>query len=104
VHGTWSHGDVADVSSASAPLRAVLFLRQDTRNEIVPLTDCKQIWKRLLATLIKPMVTAEWWQKELDVLERLVNEVPCYTMDFDKSGAIVAELERLFQIPPAPSF
>jgi hypothetical protein len=95
VHGTWSHGDVSDVSPASGPLRAVLFLRQDTRNEIVLLTDRKQIWKRLLATLIKPMVTADWWQKELDVLERLVKELPCYTMEFDKSGAIVAELFSL---------
>ena len=78
VHGTWSHGDVPDVSSASAPFRALLFLRQDTRNELVPLTDRKEIWKRLLATLIKPMVTAEWWQKEMaDVLEQIVTEVPC---------------------------
>jgi hypothetical protein len=95
VHGTWSHGDLEDVSSASAPLGAILFLQQDSRNEVTPLTDRKEIRKRLLATLIKPMVTAEWWRKELDVLERLVNEVPCYTMNFDKSGAIVAELARL---------
>jgi energy-coupling factor transporter ATP-binding protein EcfA2 len=95
VYGTWSHGDVADVSSASAPLRAILFLQQDTRNEIVPLTNRKEIWKRLLATLIRPMVTAEWWQKELDVLEQVVNEVPCHTMRFDKSAATVAELGRL---------
>ncbi len=95
VHGTWSHGDVADVSSASAPLCAVLFLQQDTCNEIARLTDRKEIWKRLLATLIKPMVTAEWWQKEMDVLERIVNEVPCYTMRFDKSPLIVAELLSL---------
>jgi hypothetical protein len=26
------------------------------------------------------------------VLEGIVNEVPCYTMDFDKSGAIVEKL------------
>jgi MoaA/NifB/PqqE/SkfB family radical SAM enzyme len=97
VHGTWSHGDVEDVSSASAPLRAILFLHQDSRNAITPLTDRKEIWKRLLATLIKPMVTAEWWRKELDVLERLVDEVPCYTMEFDKSGAIVAELVKLVE-------
>ena len=95
VHGTWSHGDVEEVSSASAPLGAILFLHQDSRNAITPLTDRKGIWKRLLATLIKPMVTAEWWQKELEVLERLINEVPCYTMDFDKSGAIVAKLAKL---------
>lgn len=95
VHGTWSHGDVTDVSSSSAPLRAILFLHQDTNNEIVPLTDRKEIWKHLLATLIRSMVTAEWWQKELDVLERIVNEVPCYTMHFDKSGSIVSDLENL---------
>ncbi|MFQ5616637.1 MAG: hypothetical protein ACE5GO_09305, partial [Anaerolineales bacterium] len=28
VHGTWSHGDIPDVSPASAPLRAALFLEQ----------------------------------------------------------------------------
>jgi hypothetical protein len=59
------------------------------------LTDRKEIWRRLLATLIKPMVTAEWWQKELDVLEQIVKEVRCYTMKFDKSGKIVSELVKL---------
>ncbi|MBN1939964.1 MAG: radical SAM protein [Candidatus Aminicenantes bacterium] len=95
VHGTWSHGTTADVSPSSAPLRAILFLEQAKTNEIVPLTDRKDIWRRLLATLIRPMVTAEWWQKELDVLEELVAEAPCFVMRFDKSGAIVEDLERL---------
>ncbi|MGC2775583.1 MAG: hypothetical protein WA418_08085 [Bradyrhizobium sp.] len=95
LHGTWSHGDVADVSSTSAPLHAILFLQQDTHNDIVPITDRKMRWRLLLATLIKPMVTAEWWRKELDVIERIVNEVPCYMMRFDKSGAIVGKLEEL---------
>ena len=95
VHGTWSHGDVADVSAASARLHAILFLQRDTHNAIVPLTDRKAIWQRLLAVLIKPMVTAEWWQKELDVLEQIVDEVPCYTMHFDRSGLIVEALVRL---------
>jgi len=95
VHGTWSHGDVPDVSSASAPLRAIFFLEQSTENEIARLDDRKLIWRRLLATLIRPMVTADWWQKEIDVLEGIVDDVPCYTMRFDKSGAIVSELEGL---------
>ncbi len=95
VHGTWSHGDVPDVSGASAPLRAILFLEQDQRNVLIPLLDRKQIWKRLLATLIKPAVTAEWWQKELAVLEQIVSEVPCYTMFFDQSGGIVPHLVEL---------
>jgi hypothetical protein len=94
-HGTWSHGDVAEVSSAGPPLRAVLFLEQAGLNEIAPLDDGKAIWQRLLATLIRPLVTADWMRKELEILERVVAEVPCYTMRFDRSGAIVADLERL---------
>jgi MoaA/NifB/PqqE/SkfB family radical SAM enzyme len=95
LHGTWSHGDVPDVSPASAPLRAVLFLHQAPCNEIVPLTDRKEIWLRFLATLIKPMVTAAWWEKELDVLQQMVSDVPCYTMHFDKSGNIASILLKL---------
>jgi hypothetical protein len=95
VHGTWSHGAIADVSPASAPLGAVLFLEQAPLNCLVPLKDRKVIWRRLLATIIKPMVTAAWWQKELDVIERLVKEVPCYAMHFDPSGDIVPALVQL---------
>jgi MoaA/NifB/PqqE/SkfB family radical SAM enzyme len=95
VHGTWSHGDVSDVSPASAPLRAVFFLQQAPHNGLVPLADRKEIWRRLLATIIKPMVTAAWWQKELDVIERIVSDVPCYTMCFDPSGNIVQLLVNL---------
>ena len=95
VHGTWSHGDVPDVSSSGPALRAILFLEQSRSNEIVPLTDRKLVWQRLLATLIRPMVTADWWHKEMDVLERIVDEVPFFTMSFDRSGAIVPELEKL---------
>jgi MoaA/NifB/PqqE/SkfB family radical SAM enzyme len=95
VHGTWSHGTTADVSPSSAPLCAILFLKQDRKNKVEPLTDSKKIWHNLLATLIRPVVTAEWWQKELDILERIVHEIPCYTMYFDKSGAIVEEIVKI---------
>jgi hypothetical protein len=95
LHGTWSHGTVPDVSSASGPLRAILFLEQHARNELVLLDDRKEIWPRLLATLVKPLATADWWHKEMDILEQIVAQVPCYTMRFDKSGEIVARLAEL---------
>lgn len=95
VHGTWSHGDIADVSPAGAPLKGILFLEQARGNAVIPLTDRKLIWRRLLATLIRPMVTAKWWQQELDILEQIVSQVPCYEMQFDKSGTIVSQLEQL---------
>lgn len=95
LYGTWSHGDVPDVSPESAPLQAVLFLQKAGHSALVRMTDRKEIWFRLLTTLIKPMVTAEWWQKELDRLEQIINDVPCYTMFFDKGGDIVNGLVEL---------
>ena len=96
VHGTWSHGDVLEVSPGPGCLRALLFLEQHRTNELLPI-DGKEVWRRLLATLVKPLVSAEWWNKQMDLVERIVVEVPCYTMRFDKSGAIVGELERLLR-------
>ncbi|HWQ63124.1 MAG TPA: radical SAM protein [Methanospirillum sp.] len=95
VHGTWSHGTVSDVSAASAPIRGILFLQKDNENTITPLIDRKMIWKQLLATLIRPLGTVEWWEKELDILERIVAEIPCYSMKFDKTGLIVPKLVHL---------
>lgn len=95
VHGTWSHSTIADVSPGGAPLHAVLFLEQAAENRLVPLTDGKLIWKLLLATLVRAAVTAEWWQRELAILERLVAEARFYRMRFDRSGDIVPQLERL---------
>jgi len=95
VHGTWSHGDVPEVCAAGVPLRAILFLEQSEGNELVRLGDAKDRWQRLLATVVRPLVSADWWLKELDVLEAIVHEVPCYAMRFDRSGAIVPELVDL---------
>jgi hypothetical protein len=97
VHGTWSHGDIPDVSSASAPLRAILFLQQDTQNLVESLHDPMEVWGRMLPRLVRPLVTADWWHKELDLLAQVVDGVPCYVMRFDKSGAVVSQVECLLQ-------
>jgi hypothetical protein len=100
VHGTWSHGEISRVSGAGAPLRAVLFLCQSSENRLVPLTDPKAIVGRLLACLIRPLASAAWWEKSLATIAALVREVPCYEMQFDRSGRIVRELAALAQTPP----
>ena len=92
VHGTWSHGDIAKVSSSSAPLHAIIFLEKGLANQLTPLLDRKEIWRRLLGKLIKPFVTTDWWQKELDILEELIDEIPAYVMIFDKSGQIISKI------------
>jgi uncharacterized Fe-S cluster-containing radical SAM superfamily protein len=99
VYGTWSHGEVPIVSSANAPLAAILFLRQSKENRIDPLTDRAAARRELLGTIIKPFVTADWWHKSLDTIEHIAKEVPCYEMRFDKSGAIVPEIEALAAEP-----
>ena len=92
VYGSWSHGEVPLVSASSAPLRAILFIKQSPDNRLVPVTDRGEVLKRLLACVIRPLETASWWQKTFAVIEDLAREVPCYVMEFDKSVRIVEQI------------
>jgi MoaA/NifB/PqqE/SkfB family radical SAM enzyme len=92
VYGSWSHGEVPLVSAASAPLRAILFIKQSPDNRLVPVTDRGEALRRLLACVIRPLETAGWWEKTFSVIEALAREVPCYIMEFDKSGRIVEQI------------
>jgi hypothetical protein len=92
VYGSWSHGEVPLVSASSAPLRAILFIKQSPDNHLVPVTDRSEALKRLLACVIRPLETTSWWQKTFSVVEALAREVPCYIMEFDKSGRIVEQI------------
>ena len=97
VYGTWSHGEWPVVSASSAPLRAILFLEKAPENRIEALGDRREIVRRLLACLIKPLETTDWWEKSFDVVEQMAREVPCYTLRFDKSGQVVEVLKRLVE-------
>lgn len=95
IHGTWSHGDVLDVSPNSAPLKAILFLQKSVDNRLERLRKNEVILRRLLATLIKPLGTRDWWEHTLELMEQIVDAVPCYEMQFDESGKIVSYLKEL---------
>jgi len=95
IYGTWSHGDIADVSSGSAPLRAIILLKKASRNRITTFRDKQAISRRLLSYLIRPFVTADWWDKTLALIEEISAGVPCYVVEFDKSGKIVDLLKKL---------
>ncbi|MGV8110546.1 radical SAM protein [Methanospirillum sp.] len=95
VYGTWSHGDVPDVSSSSAPLHAILFLEKADENLIEPMTNKAEVRDRLLACLIRPFMTADWWEKTLDMVELMIQEIPCYLMKFDKTGGIIPEIQKI---------
>jgi hypothetical protein len=95
VHGTWSHGDIAEVSAAEAPLKAILFLEKARTNRLIPIKDAREVLKRVLPLIIRPLVTADWWEKTLAVVEKLVREVPAFRLQFDKSGKIKAIIREL---------
>ncbi len=94
-YGSWSHGDIPVVSPASAPLRAICFIEKSAENSLTLLTDRREITRRLLACVIRPFVTAEWWEKTIDVVTQLAAEARFYVMRFDKSGKIVGELFKI---------
>ncbi len=95
IHGTWSHGDVPVVSSASAPLRAVLFLEQAPENRLVPIQDRRDVVRQLPFYVVRPLVTAGWWQKTLDLLGALAREVPAYRLRLDRSGRVISVVKQL---------
>ncbi|MCL4532396.1 MAG: hypothetical protein M1582_04290 [Actinobacteria bacterium] len=95
IHGTWSHGDVPVVSSASAPLRAILFIEQAPENRLVPIQDRREVVKLLPFYVVKPLVTADWWQKTLDLVGEIAREVPAYRLRLDRSGQVISVLKQL---------
>jgi MoaA/NifB/PqqE/SkfB family radical SAM enzyme len=95
IHGTWSHGEVPDVSAGSAPLSGLFFLNKSEDNRIVPLRDTGEITKMILPCLIRPFVTGAWWEKALTLIGKIASEVPCYSLYSDKNGGIVGLLRSL---------
>jgi hypothetical protein len=89
IHGTWSHGDIPNVSPNAAPLKGIYFLEQASENETIPIHDPFENVKRLLPCVIKGLVTPDWMEKVITLVENLANEIPCYRLRFDKSGEIV---------------
>jgi len=97
IHGTWSHGEVPDVSAGSAPLRAIMFLEKSEVNSLIPVEEKKEIIKRLLACVIRPFITPDWWEKTIDLMEDIASEIPCHRLRFDKSGNVIQLLKKLEQ-------
>jgi hypothetical protein len=95
VYGTWSHGDVPVVSASNAPLQAICFIEKANENTLIPLTDRTEIRRRLLACVIRPFVTADWWGRTLDLIGELADDVSCYVMRFDQSGKMEAAIANL---------
>ncbi len=97
IHGTWSHGEVPDVSANSAPLKAIFFLEKSSINRILPISNRHDITRKLLSCLIRPVASADWWVKTISLIEKIVCLIPSYTFYFDQSGKVKDMIDRLIQ-------
>lgn len=95
IYGTWSHGEVSDVSPSSAPMDCLIFLEKASENRIIKIETKRDVFIRLLSCLIQPLTTKEWWDKTLPLLDKIASEVPCYILKFDKTGKVIELLRDL---------
>ncbi len=95
IHGTWSHGDLPEVSQESAFLAAACFLQQGDKNNLIRLDPGKEAFSRLLACLVRPVTDRQWWQKAMSIAEAIINEVPCYVLEFAEQPGLAGYLEAI---------
>ena len=95
LHGSWSQGSLNYINNRSASLSGIFFIEQALENRIERIIDRKKIVKYLLSYVITPVVTPDWWEYILDLIEQIVDSIPCYTMEFDLSGRIAEEIKKL---------
>jgi MoaA/NifB/PqqE/SkfB family radical SAM enzyme len=94
IHGSWSHGELPDVSPASAPLKAIFYLEQASVNELIPITNEKERLGKMLSHVVRPLMTSDWWEKTLELADKITTEVPAYRLRFDLSGDVVDLLKK----------
>lgn len=87
--GTWSHGDINLVSSKCAPLKAIFFINQSMENIIAIQPDKNENFLRILPFVIRGYRTSLWWNNTINITKQITEQIPCFSMDFDKSGKIV---------------
>jgi hypothetical protein len=88
IYGTISHGEIPIVSPGPAPLRAIMLLEKADENRMTRMDDHRELARILPFLVIKPLVTADWWGKTFDLLEKIIRDVPVYRLRFDKSGRV----------------
>ncbi len=98
IYGTWSHGELSEVSPASVPLRAILFIQKDKKEFLVPLGKRKLIFLKLMECIVVPVPTAIWWKKNFELFDKIISEIPCYVLHFKKNGKASKLIKSKFEI------
>lgn len=88
IYGSPWHGTLPVYSPSSAPLAAVLFLKQGPENRLVPISRSDAA-KRLMVCGYLPYWSVEGMDASLDLLDRLTLQVPCLELTFVPDGRVV---------------
>jgi hypothetical protein len=95
IHGTWSHGDVPDISPSSAPLTELFLLRKSEGDSAAPLPDRRDVARHLLDLVIKPLATTAWWSLTLEAIDRISSSLRAWDLSFSLSGGVLKVLDRI---------
>jgi len=88
LYGTWRHSDLGLVSSDSAPLKGIFFLNQSKHNRIELIKNSTQRFVRLMDHMVKSLVTKDWIESSIDIIQKISDDINCYDLQFDKSEEI----------------
>lgn len=95
IYGNWCYGKENEFSADAVPLNAIFFIFKSVNNALIRAHDNKQNTYQLLSCIIKPLITEDWWENSFNLIEAIVQKIPCYNLMFDKSGKIVDLLIKL---------
>jgi hypothetical protein len=91
-YGTPWHGDARILSPEAAPLERIFVIHHAKENQVAKLKPMEAV-SRLLVASFPPFWDAEGMAFTLDLLKRLVENVPCYQLGFAPDEDVV-ELVR----------
>lgn len=94
VWGTPWHGEGNIARNESAPLSALVFLRQSQETKITRLSPPDGL-RRLLQTASIPWYSEEWTDKGLALCESLIQDISMFELAFRPDQSAVQAVERL---------
>jgi hypothetical protein len=100
LYGTWSHGDVPLVSSKSAPLKAMLIIEKSPFNRLTRLTPSQSV-RILPKFVVRSFRDREWWGRVLALVDKAIENIPVFRLQFNRDGEVVQILKKLAATPVA---
>ncbi|MCF7811942.1 radical SAM protein [bacterium] len=98
IYGTWSHGDLPIVSASSAPLNTILFPLKSDSNRLTKIDDKAELLRNILPLVIRPLISDNWWDKILKVIEKSIVNTPAYYLYFNKDSHLFDLLKKTFGV------